>query len=364
MKSGSLLLREGSLFTGTNALGMAAAEVFGAEPTWFADLDPAASALLAHHHPDVPNLRDITTVDWDQAALLSPIELLTAGWPCQPFSLAGKRKGAEDERALWPEVDRCLRALRPRYVLLENVPAVVGAELGRVADTLATLGYRFAWVCLPASAVGAPHRRERFFLAAVAEDADGAAGGERRFAAPGQAEGWRPRANAGGRGGAPVADTDGSGVREQPISVAGRWSAAIAEQSGASASPDADGRRLAGDEERDGGAQSRVAASRRENPDGRVLDWAGYEPAIRQWESVLGRPAPAPTTVGARGGRVLNPALPEWMMGLPAGWITSVPGLTRSQQLKLVGNGVVPRQAVTAYRYLLEVLAQDARAAA
>ncbi|WP_337825119.1 DNA cytosine methyltransferase [Amycolatopsis sp. A1MSW2902] len=165
-------MKAGSLFTGTGALDMAAAEVFDAEPVWFADIDPAASALLAHRYPGVPNLRDITAVDWDLVALLAPIELLFAGWPCQPFSLAGKRKGAEDERALWPEVDRCIRALRPRYVLLENVPAVVGAELGRVADTLAACGYRFAWVCLPASAVGAPHKRERFFLLAVAEDAD------------------------------------------------------------------------------------------------------------------------------------------------------------------------------------------------
>jgi DNA (cytosine-5)-methyltransferase 1 len=63
--------------------------------------------------------------------------------------------------------------------------------------------------------------------------------------------------------------------------------------------------------------------------------------------------------VGARGGRVLNPALPEWMMGLPDGWITTVPGLTRAQQLKLAGNGVVKHQAVAAYRYLLDVLERD-----
>lgn len=68
--------------------------------------------------------------------------------------------------------------------------------------------------------------------------------------------------------------------------------------------------------------------------------------------------------MGARGGDALNPALVEWMMGLPDGWITGVPGLTRTQQIKLGGNGVVPRQAVAAYRYLLAVLDQDARAAA
>lgn len=215
-----------------------------------------------------------------------------AARPCQPFSLAGKRKGADDARALWPEVDRCLRALRPRYVLLENVRAVVAAgELGRVADSLASLGYRFAWVCLPASAVGAPHKRDRIFVLAVA-DTDN----ERHQRA---GETWK------------------------------RWS---------------------------GSTDGRVVAP--------GVDWAGYTPAIRQWASILGRPVPAPTTVGARGGRVLNPALAEWMMGLPNGWITAVPGLSRAQQLRLAGNGVVPQQAIAAYRYLLDVLNQDARAAA
>lgn len=67
--------------------------------------------------------------------------------------------------------------------------------------------------------------------------------------------------------------------------------------------------------------------------------------------------------VGTRGGRVLNPALPEWMMGLPAGWITSVPGLSRNDQLKLAGNGVVPQQAIAAFRHLLPLLAGEAIAA-
>lgn len=71
-----------------------------------------------------------------------------------------------------------------------------------------------------------------------------------------------------------------------------------------------------------------------------------------------------PTVPGARGGRTLNPALPEWMMGLPDGWITSVPGLSRAAQLKLAGNGVVKHQAVAAYRYLLDVFEVDVRGAA
>lgn len=100
------------------------------------------------------------------------------------------------------------------------------------------------------------------------------------------------------------------------------------------------------------------------DPDGcGSISWDVYEPAIRRWEAILGRPAPAPTVVEARGGRVLNPAFPEWMMGLPEGWITSAPGLSRGDQLKLAGNGVVVQQAVAAYRYLLPLLAREAVAA-
>jgi DNA (cytosine-5)-methyltransferase 1 len=378
-------MRSGSLFTGTAALDMAAAEIFGAQPTWCADLDPGAVALLAHHYPDLPNLGDITKVDWDLVAKLAWVYVLTLGWPCQPFSLAGKRKGADDERALWPECERAIRALRPRYLLLENVPAVVAAgELERVATSLATCGYRFAWVCLPAAAVGAPHIRERFFLLAVAEDADGATGGERWGAAPGQTEGRRARADARRRSRVPAADP----AREHERAVAAR------DRRGQPEEPARNRGALAADAARDGREQGRPESARverrpdaaehggaaadadrggrglvergepsveaRDDADGRsALDWAGYTPAILRWEAILGRPAPAPTVVGARGGRVLNPALPEWMMGLPDGWITTVPGLTRAQQLKLAGNGVVKHQAVAAYRYLLDVLERD-----
>jgi DNA (cytosine-5)-methyltransferase 1 len=82
-------------------------------------------------------------------------------------------------------------------------------------------------------------------------------------------------------------------------------------------------------------------------------DWGPYETAIRHWEVATGRPAPAPTVPGKTGQR-LNPALPEWMMGLPAGWITEVPGLSRNAMLKLAGNGVVPQQAELALRLLLD----------
>lgn len=83
------------------------------------------------------------------------------------------------------------------------------------------------------------------------------------------------------------------------------------------------------------------------------IAWGDYEPAIRRWESVLGRPAPAPTMTGRRGGQQLNPVFVEWMMGLPPGHVTDVPGLSRNEMLKMLGNGVVPQQCVMALRWML-----------
>lgn len=93
------------------------------------------------------------------------------------------------------------------------------------------------------------------------------------------------------------------------------------------------------------------------------VDWGKYGPAVERWAGILGRPAPHPTIVGARGGKKLNPALSEWMMGWPAGWVTEVPGLTPNEQLRLCGNGVVPQQIQAAVRYLLPLLSTEGRAA-
>lgn len=99
--------RHGSLFSGAGALDLAAMSMLGGSMAWFAEDDPAASGVLAHHWPATPNHGDVTTVDW---SAVEPVDVLTAGWPCQPWSTAGRRKGADDERALWPEVARAVRA--------------------------------------------------------------------------------------------------------------------------------------------------------------------------------------------------------------------------------------------------------------
>ena len=96
------------------------------------------------------------------------VDIVTAGFPCQPWSVAGKRKGTDDDRWLWPAICRVVRDVGPRYVLLENVPGLLAGGLGHVLGDLAALGFDAEWACVKASEVGAPHRRERVFVLADA----------------------------------------------------------------------------------------------------------------------------------------------------------------------------------------------------
>lgn len=159
--------RYGSLCSGYGGLDHAVAEVFGAEPAFHAEVDPAAAAVLAHRVPGVPNFGDITTVDWHQ---VPDVDVLCAGYPCQPMSFAGTRKGLDDERWLWPAVARAIRVLRPRWVLLENVPGHCATGFGSVLADLATSGFDAEWLVLAASDLGAAHQRKRLFLLAWPAD--------------------------------------------------------------------------------------------------------------------------------------------------------------------------------------------------
>lgn len=351
-------LRGGSLFTGTAGLDMAAAEVFpGLEPVWYADVKPAAVALLAHRLPGVPNLGDITAVGWSSTP---PVDALTFGWPCQPFSSAGKRRGENDHRALFPEVIRCVRALRPRILLGENVAraASVG-ELQRAVREIASLGYVGAWRCITAADVGAPHKRDR--LALVAIRADAAPDAIRRGLARHPQRDVGPLAGDEAPYGLDVVRRDPRGTDRLTLLPTPKAS------DGAKGSPNSRSRR--GDltlpsaaaliDRRAWGAALPTAAGL---IDGRR--WGPYAAAVERWERVLGRPAPCPTVTSARTGRPqLSPVFVEWMMGLPDGWVTAAPGLTprpageRAAMLNLLGDGVVPAQLAHGYRLALADLA-------
>ena len=100
-------------------------------------------------------------MDW---ATVQPVDLLCGGFPCQPFSVAGKRAGKDDNRYLWPEVVRCLDALRPTWFLGENVPGIINMALDQVCTDLEGLGYTVWPACIPACAVDAPHQRQRLWI--------------------------------------------------------------------------------------------------------------------------------------------------------------------------------------------------------
>ena len=122
--------------------------VLGGELAWVADNDPGASKILAHHYPDVPNLGDITTINW--ATVWPGRHPPAAGYPCQPFSDAGPRKGTDDERWIWPHFVPAIRVLRPRLVVLENVRGHLGRGFDAVLGDLAALGFDAEWVTMPA----------------------------------------------------------------------------------------------------------------------------------------------------------------------------------------------------------------------
>lgn len=163
-----MMKRIGSLFSGSGSLDIAVERVFGGTVVWQAELDQDALQVLSAHWPNVPKFGNVARVDWGSAP---PVDILCGGWPCQPFSAAGKRFGTEDERALWPHFAAAIRILRPEVVVMENVPRILAAgEWGRAADDLAALRYDFAWCCLRASDIGAPHERERMFAVAFRRD--------------------------------------------------------------------------------------------------------------------------------------------------------------------------------------------------
>jgi DNA (cytosine-5)-methyltransferase 1 len=283
-------MRVGSLCTGYGGLEMGIEQAFGPiDLVFVSDIDKDVGTLLAHHHPNTPNLGDLTKVNWKQQ---QPVDLLCAGYPCQPFSTAGLRKGTEDERAIFGWIADAISVLRPERVLLENVAGhLTLGGVGVIAE-LTRLGYDCQWGVVRASDAGAAHRRARLFIWAKPTDTSGE-----------RLQGHVTESNS-----TLTTDTGGGGLQDL-------WP------------------------ERGLG----------ETAKSRCFGFFGaYEPAIRRWEQIMGRPAPYP--VDDKG---IEPAFVEWMMGLPEGHVTSL-GLSRTAELKMLGNGVVPQQAALALHYLTQ----------
>ena len=130
------------------------------------EIDPFCRAVLKKHWPDVPQFEDVRKLRGED---VGPVDLVCGGYPCQPFSQAGKRGGAEDDRHLWPEMRRLIEELRPAWVLGENVAGHISLGLDEVLSDLDALGYSARPFVIPACAVSAPHRRDRVWIVAHAD---------------------------------------------------------------------------------------------------------------------------------------------------------------------------------------------------
>lgn len=158
-------MKIGSLFSGIGGLELGIERATGARTRWQVEIDPFCRRVLERHWPDAKRFDDVRTVG---AHNLEPIDILCGGFPCQDLSVAGRGAGLDGERSgLFFEVTRIVREIRPRYVLLENVAALLTRGLGRVLGELAACGYDARWGCFSAASVGAPHLRERIFILAA-----------------------------------------------------------------------------------------------------------------------------------------------------------------------------------------------------
>ena len=159
-----LMITIGSLFSGIGGLELGL-EWAGLGPVlWQVEQDAFCSQVLARHWPDAVRHPDVRAVG---ASNLEPVDLICGGFPCQDISFAGRGAGLGGARSgLWFEYLRIVRELRPRFVVVENVPALVGRGIDAVLGGLAEGGYDARWDCVRASDVGAPHRRERVFIVA------------------------------------------------------------------------------------------------------------------------------------------------------------------------------------------------------
>ena len=164
-----------SLFAGIGGLELGL-ERAGMTLVGQVELDPFCRSILARHWPEVPRHDDVrTSPAWWASKPRPVVDVVAGGFPCQPFSAAGRRRGVADDRWGWPWMADVVRHVRPRYVLVENVAAILAdhTAFGRLLADLATLGFDARWGVLSACAVGAPHVRSRLFLVAHPHGVDG-----------------------------------------------------------------------------------------------------------------------------------------------------------------------------------------------
>ena len=376
-----------SLFSGIGGLDLAA-ERAGFRTVGQCEFADYQTRVLEKHWPDVPRWRDIRTLtqeDFYARTGLRTVDIVSGGFPCQPFSVAGKQKGKGDDRYLWPEMLRVIRELAPRWVVGENVPGILRIAAADVVQDLEREGYHVVVFDFEAAAVGAPHRRERVAFVANRDSEHWGA----RLAEP---EGQQRQAGV-ADGGTVVGDTKHNGLSaaeiagsaETVIRNSPKGAEPALQPAGADLSAD-NGTVAHANRERREKLQPAAVSDQAEfagqsayaddvpdtNNRCRTLRRHGELSAVE--EKGAGRRNHAggmpqhgsgewwPTQSGLGGG---NDGLPGWMDSVRNGWVSGawesdIPRISegakeRVNRLKCLGNAVVPQQFYPIFKAIREV---------
>jgi len=284
--------RIGSLFSGAGGLDMAVESVFGGQTVWHSEIDSAASKVLAHHWPETPNIGDITCIDWDVWDAIYPEILVPVDIICGGYPCQPFSGAAANRR----------KGKHDERYLWPYVAEAIRHIRPRIVVLENVAGHRavgFDQTLADLAACGMDAR----WVSVRASDVGAMHQRERLFVI------------------AYAADTNP--FRYENTTDSGKTHS----------------------------RRSHGEPCRRSD-----FTWGVYEPRIRRWESVTGRPSPDPVEPNRNGRPRLNAAWSEWLMGWPEGWVTDPAiGISRSDQLRIIGNGVVPAQAAAAIRHLVEV---------
>lgn len=155
----------GSLFDGISGFPLAASWA-GIETKWISEIDPYCLKVSKKNFPNAVQYGDIKEIGIGRKWQPEAVDIICGGFPCQPFSVAGQQKGKDDNRYLWPEMLRVITEVRPRWVIGENVPGIIGLALKEVLVSLENEGYKTEVFIIPACAVNAPHKRDRVWIVA------------------------------------------------------------------------------------------------------------------------------------------------------------------------------------------------------
>jgi len=349
----------GSLFAGIGGLDLGL-ERAGFTCRWQIEIEPFCLKVLEKHWPGVKRYGDIRQLTGSE---LEPVDLICGGYPCQPFSQAGKRGGETDARHLWPQMLRLVRVLRPRYVLVENVPGHLSLGFGTVLGDLAGCGYDAEWCCLRASDFGASHLRKRVFI--VAHRIDGRSQ-VRRSTRP------EPVWNASHEDLGPEASQSSDDMAHRPPGGRGE----LRQSSGSGGQPDGGGEDLAdpsrdgergpdGEEGRSGRRGVCATGEQLADPSDGLIQEPGRGSQGRAGLGPTGADVPtfAPGPSDPRWPAILRdrpdlaPALESPLRGVAPRISSRLDGAmsNRTKRLKALGNAVVPACAQYIAERILEI---------